>query len=189
MIETELEERIRSDFSIVPMTIDDLPEVYAIEVASYPNPWAYKCFVDEITQNQYANYVVAHVGGKVVGYGGMWLVYGEAHITNIAVSYGYRRKKIGERILVHLLEHCLRSEISTVYLEVRRSNFAAQRLYSRYLFQPDRVREKYYQDNGEDAVVLRIRDMCSKAFNERFRENCWLLREKLMGSPVYTGRN
>ncbi|MEW6203115.1 MAG: ribosomal protein S18-alanine N-acetyltransferase [bacterium] len=177
MMETVLEKQIIDDFSIVPMTLDVLPSVYAIELSCYPKPWSYKSFVDEITQNEHAYYVVAQLGSRVVGYAGMWLILDEAHITNIAVASNYRRRKIGERLLVHLLEQCLGTGVSAVYLEVRRYNLPAQRLYARYLFRPEHVREKYYQDNEEDAVVLRIGDLRSKVFVERFSENRRVLRE------------
>ena len=189
MIETAVEKRIIDDFCIAPMTLDVLPLVYAIELSCYPKPWSYKSFVDEITQNEHAYYVVTQVGGKVVGYGGMWLILDEAHITNIAVANNYRRRKFGERLLVHLLEQCLRAGISAVYLEVRRYNLPAQRLYARYLFRPMQVREKYYQDNEEDAVVLRISDLHSKAFIERFSENRRLLNEWCLEEKVSVERN
>lgn len=187
MLEIETEKKIRTGLKIEPMALEHLAEVYAIEVSVYPRPWPLKSFADELARNQYSHYYVSTIDGKVAGYGGMWVVLDEAHITNIAVAHGYQRRKIGERMLVYLLEQCARLSVNTVYLEVRRNNFAAQRLYSRYLFRSDGVRERYYSDNGEDALVLRVRNFRSEAFMKRFRENVEQLKRRVEVLPADCG--
>ena len=177
MLEIDTEKKVRAELAIEPMALKHLAEVYAIEVSVYPHPWPLKSFADEVARNQYAHYYVSTIEGKVVGYVGMWVFLDEAHITNIAVAHGYRRRKIGERMLVHVLDLAMRLGANSVYLEVRRHNFAAQRLYSRYLFKSDGVRERYYADNSEDAVVLRIRTLRSEEFAGRFRENTERLKQ------------
>ncbi|MFH1539013.1 MAG: ribosomal protein S18-alanine N-acetyltransferase [bacterium] len=179
MLEIETEKKVRSGLKIEPMALEHLAEVYAIEVSSYPRPWSLKSFADEVARNEYAHYYVSTIDGKVVGYVGAWVFHGEAHITNIAVAHGYRKRKIGERMLAYLLEQCLRLGAETVYLEVRRNNLAAQRLYSRYLFMSDGVRERYYSDNGEDAIILRVRNFRSEAFMKRFRENVERMKRRV----------
>ncbi|MEW5944960.1 MAG: ribosomal protein S18-alanine N-acetyltransferase [bacterium] len=183
MIEPDAEANVREKLAIVPMALEHLDEVYAIEVASFPRPWSRECLMSEIVRNRCAHYIVAETDGKVLGYGGMWIVCDEAHITNLAVSPGYRRRKIGERLLVNMLERAAGSGAVYAFLEVRRSNVPARRLYSRYLFQPDYVRKRYYRDNGEDAVVLRLNDMRSTRFRERFTENLARLHESLCVPP------
>ena len=162
------------------MTLDHLPEVYAIEVSAYPRPWPFKCFVDELQKNRFAHYVTALKGDKVVGYAGIWLVHGEGHITNVAVSYGYRHRKVGEQLITHLMDVGIKNGLETMYLEVRRYNVAAQRLYTRYGFVPIRVRERYYTDNDEDAIELRVRDMRSKVFLDNFHEHRAVLQRHLI---------
>ena len=137
------------------MTLADIPYVYSIEVASYPLPWPIACFVDELTKNDYARYFVAVSEGQVIGYAGQWAISDEGHITTIAVDYGFRRRRVAEQLLVSQMEYSLDHRAAAIFLEVRRYNIAAQRLYSRYRFMPVRVRERYYQDNCEDAIEMR----------------------------------
>lgn len=164
---------------IVPMEMAHIAEVYAIEVSAYPRPWPLKCFMDELQRNPFSYYVVALDGGKVIGYAGLWLVRDEGHITNIAVSYGYRRRKVAEQLLVHLIEVGLKRGMHAAFLEVRRYNAAAQRLYVRYGFRPVRVRERYYQDNDEDAIELRVENMRSREFLKIFIKRRRALNEAL----------
>ena len=149
--------------------MSDLERVYEIELASYPSPWPLQSFVDELTRNNYAYYMVAENAGGIVGYAGMWLISGEAHITNIAVDPAYRRRGIAEQLLVRQIEHSLEHRATAIFLEVRRYNIPAQRLYTRYRFTPTQVREKYYQDNQEDAIELRAEDLGGDRFISNFR--------------------
>lgn len=167
---------------ILPMKIAHLADVYAIEVSAYPRPWPFKCFLDELTKNNLAYYIVAMAEGKVIGYAGMWLVYDEAHITNIAVSFGYRRRRVAEQMLVHLIDTVIRRNMRTMFLEVRRYNVAAQMLYTRYGFVPVQVRERYYVDNDEDAIVLRVHDVHDPEFADNFRKRRAALRHVFMES-------
>lgn len=164
-----------------------LPEVYAIEVSAYPRPWPFKCFMDELTLNKLSRYVVALNGAKVVGYAGMWLVAGEGHITNIAVSYGCRRRKVAEQMLVNLMDYAMEFNCETMFLEVRRYNLAAQLLYTRYAFDPIQVRENYYADNDEDAIVLRVPDMFTAAFKETYKRNKAELAKSLKAARAVDG--
>lgn len=158
--------------AIREMRIPDVPSVYAIEVASYSQPWPMQCFVDELTKNNYACYIVAEHEGQVIGYAGQWAIADEGHITTIAVDFGFRRRRVAEQLLVNQIEYSLDRRADAIFLEVRRYNLAAQRLYARYRFAPVRVRERYYQDNCEDAIEMRAE--CSA--DERFIPN--FLRRK-----------
>jgi [ribosomal protein S18]-alanine N-acetyltransferase len=151
------------------MTIPDLEQVYAIEISSYAQPWPLSCFFDELTRNSYARYTVAELEGQVVGYAGQWIIAGEAHITNIAVDFGFRRRRIAEQLLIDALDHALKQRAFAVFLEVRRYNIAAQRLYTRYRFMPIRVRESYYADNQEDAIEMRVESTEDERFLSTYR--------------------
>ncbi|MFA6451806.1 MAG: GNAT family N-acetyltransferase, partial [bacterium] len=82
------------------MQIADVAEVYAIEIASYSQPWPLSCFLDELTKNHFAQYCVAESEGQVIGYAGQWAIADEGHITTIAVDYGFRRRRVAEQLLV-----------------------------------------------------------------------------------------
>lgn len=171
MIQPRQEKPSPLPVDITPMQTYHLPEVYAIEVSAYPRPWPFKCFMDELTRNKVAHYFVALHGAKIVGYAGMWVVMDEGHITNVAVSYGYRRRKVAEQLLVYLLDFSIQCGVKTAFLEVRRYNLPAQLLYTRYSFEPIQVRERYYADNDEDAIVLRVADLRAPKFTDVFDRN------------------
>ena len=90
--------------TIAAMQIADLDVVQAIERASFSSPWPPNAYRSELETNRLANYLVARVDGEIVGYGGMWLMVDEAHITTFAVHPAWRRQRIGERLLLAFLD-------------------------------------------------------------------------------------
>jgi ribosomal-protein-alanine N-acetyltransferase len=139
--------------AITPMARDDLDRVVAIERQCFPTAWRRESYERELL-NSNARYLVAAVGARVVGYAGMWVIPPEAHITTIAVEPEYRRRGIGERLLVALLEAAQDMGASRVTLEVRESNQIARTLYEKYGFEAVAYMRGYYPDTGEDAVVM-----------------------------------
>ena len=93
-------------------------------------------------------------GDLVTGFVGVWLIAEEAHIVTIAVREGYRRRGIGELLLIAAIELALMNERDLVSLECRVSNDAAIALYDKYGFQRLGIRPRYYSDNREDAVIM-----------------------------------
>lgn len=126
----------------------------AIERQVYPRPWSPNLFIAEMNEPRNRVYLVAKIGREVVGYGGLWCTGDEAHITNIAVEPERHRHKIGTRLLYELFQGALRLGASAMSLEVRVSNWGAQRMYARFGFRPVGIRKGYYQETGEDAVVM-----------------------------------
>lgn len=140
--------------TIQDMTLLDVDGVQDVERASFPVPWPANAFRHELSQNRNARYVVAREGDRIVGYGGLWLMVDEAHITTFAVHPDARRRRVGERLLLRLFD--LASELNAQWLtlEVRASNLAAQALYEKYGFRRAGVRRRYYSDNNEDALIM-----------------------------------
>lgn len=137
------------------MTNDDVERVWGIEQDIFATPWSKKSFYSEINENNIAHYIVATIDKKICGYGGLWQIINEMHITNIAVDREHRGCGIGKGILCEILDMAQNDELVTsITLEVRRSNFAAQSLYRKYGFAVVGVREKYYEDNREDAYIM-----------------------------------
>ena len=89
---------------IVPMRVDDLPAVHAIERASFDSPWPPDAYRSELETNRLAQYLVVRAGDEIVAYGGMWLMVDEAHIITFAVHPAWRRQHIGERLLLAFLD-------------------------------------------------------------------------------------
>lgn len=90
----------------------------------------------------------------LVGYVGLWYMAGEAHIVSIAVRETYRRRGLGELLLIGAVEMAMRRDCQCVTLEARVSNEAAKALYAKYGFDEVGLRRRYYSDNGEDAVIM-----------------------------------
>jgi len=143
-----------SNVLIKPMSEEDIDGVLNIEEKSFTTPWSREAFIMEVKKNNLAKYVVAEANGRIVGYGGMWLIIDEGHITNIAVDPEYRGKGIGNLILDGLVNICKEKGIERITLEVRRSNTVAQGLYRKYGFDDCGIRPGYYTDNKEDAVIM-----------------------------------
>ena len=111
----------------------------------------------------------------LVGYGGMWLMVDEAHITTIAVAPSLRGLGIGELLLNGLIDQAIELQAARLTLEVRLSNDAAQRLYLKYGFEPSGTRPRYYTDNGEDALIMWTGLITDTAYIQRLED----LRERL----------
>jgi ribosomal-protein-alanine N-acetyltransferase len=141
--------------------------VMAIERQVYPRPWSPNLFLSEMVETGNRCYLVARIDREVVGYGGL-ICYGEeAHITNIAVDPVHHRRKIGTRLLHDLIENAVTMGAEAVSLEVRVSNWGAQRLYGSFGFRPVGVRKNYYQEINEDALIMWVDGIRSAEFRER----------------------
>ena len=128
--------------------------IVAIEKVSFPTPWSIEAFHHELNDNPFAHYLVALLDGEVIGYGGMWQVLDEAHVTNVAVDIPYRGLGYGRLVLQALAAKALAQGCTKMTLEVRISNFAAQRLYTSLDFIAYGVRKGYYTDTKEDAIIM-----------------------------------
>lgn len=142
------------DILVRPMLEKDIDEVLDIEKTSFTTPWSKEAFTLEITKNMLAKYVVAEIQGKVVGYGGIWLIIDEGHVTNIAVHEKYRGLGAGNKIMEGLIDICRDRNIVAMTLEVRKTNEIAKSLYYKYGFKEYGIRPGYYSDNNEDAIIM-----------------------------------
>jgi [ribosomal protein S18]-alanine N-acetyltransferase len=165
---------------IEPMGILDLAAVHDIERRSFSTPWPPHAYRTEIETNRLATYLVVRVDHEVVGYAGMWLMVDEAHITTFAVDPVWRRQRIGERLLLALLDLALARQAREATLEVRLSNLPARRLYEKYGFRPVGLRPSYYSDNGEDALIMTTDHLDGG----RMRGRLDALRQALDASPA-----
>lgn len=136
------------------MTLDDIPAIVAIEEVSFPIPWTTESFTSELKENHLARYYCLELNGKVIGYMGLWIVIGEAHITNIAIWPGCRGQGWGEFLMRDVMQKMRSLRVLELTLEVRVTNVTAQRLYTKLGFKPAGLRKRYYSDNQEDAVIM-----------------------------------
>ena len=103
----------------------------------------------------------------MVGYGGFWLMAGEAHIVDIAIRVSWRHQGIGELLLISLIDLAVALNTAQATLEVRASNQAACCLYTKYGFIIQGVRHRYYLDNNEDAVIMTLENISSAAYRQQ----------------------
>ncbi|EPZ44192.1 hypothetical protein N007_11755 [Alicyclobacillus acidoterrestris ATCC 49025] len=142
------------DVVIRRMLLQDLDQVLQVERRAFTAPWSRAAFLGELVENKLARYVVAELDGRVVGYGGLWLILDEGHVTNIAVDPDYRGRKLGDKLLRTLMSLCAANGGRKMTLEVRVSNTVAQNLYRKYGFERVGLRKGYYTDNKEDAIIM-----------------------------------
>ncbi len=156
--------------TIRPMRVEDIEHVSRLERRCYTLPWSSSAYVTEVG-NPSAYYTVAVLpDGAIVGYAGMWVNMGEAHLTTIAVDPIRRGLKIGERLLLDMLEEGLSRGGDRASLEVREHNSVARNLYSKYGFEDVAVRKSYYSDNGENAIIMWANDLRSPAYQYLLRD-------------------
>jgi len=149
------------------MTDADVKEVLRIEQQSFSTQWPSNAFYQELHDNKLAHYFVGRVGGKVVAYGGIWVILEDSHVTTIAVHPGYRGRKYGEIMLLRLLDEAMERGASWMTLEVRESNTVAQSLYRKYGFTTVSTRKGYYSDNNENALVMWAGNLKSAIYKNR----------------------
>lgn len=141
------------------MTLADAETVHAIEVETFPEPWSLQSFQEEMTRSACARYIVAEEDGAVLGYAGAWLILDEGHITNVAVTKSRRGEGIGEALMRALMQYAANMGVQYMTLEVRKTNLIAQALYRKLHFIQLGVRKRYYEDNGEDALLYVCQEM------------------------------
>jgi [ribosomal protein S18]-alanine N-acetyltransferase len=168
---------------IEPMRLEDLPAVHAIEQASFTAPWPPHAYRSELESNRMAHYLVARAGDTIAAYGGMWLMVDEAHITTFAVHPGWRRQRVGERLLLAFLDIAIDQRAHEATLEVRLSNLAARRLYEKYGFRPVGLRPRYYSDDHEDALIMTTLPLSDPLMRDRIA----LRRSELDAAPAPLG--
>lgn len=141
------------EFILRKMTQGDLDEVMIIEEEAFALPWSRNSYLMEL-RNSFSTYIVCDVAGDIVGYGGMWIVFEEAHITNVAVSSDFRKRGLGKALMLELEKIAQELKAIKILLEVRPSNSSALKMYRSLEYTETFIRKAYYSDNSEDAFVM-----------------------------------
>lgn len=131
----------------------DVSRVHEIECKCFRSPWSKLALLGEL-RNDVAHYLVMEANGVLCGYGGMWVLFEEAHVTNVAILPEYRQKGRGRRLMLAMMRLAVKRGAEKMTLEVRESNAVAQHLYATLGFEPNGIRPRYYSDTGEDAILL-----------------------------------
>jgi ribosomal-protein-alanine N-acetyltransferase len=134
------------------LTYPDLPQVIGIERRAFPTPWSLAMFVLELSKSS-GVCLAAVEDRRLVGYLICSRYETVWHVMNVAVDPERRREGVASALLSELYRR-VDEEQARFTLEVRRSNHGAIRLYEREGFRAAGLRRRYYQDNGEDALVM-----------------------------------
>jgi ribosomal-protein-alanine N-acetyltransferase len=144
---------LKSKLKIRKMRVEDLEKVLEIERKSFSNPWSRNAFLYEIESDVSYPWVV-ELDNEIVGYSIHWLIFDEAHLSNIAVDPAYRRRGIGKFILEKVVESAKKKGAKFLTLEVRISNSKAISLYTKMNFRVVGIRKNYYTNPVEDAFIM-----------------------------------
>jgi ribosomal-protein-alanine N-acetyltransferase len=154
-----------NSIKIRAMAAKDLSRVHELDKMCFSLPWPERAFRYELEENSASRQWVAEKasgeGGKnqVVGLIITWLLVNEVHIATLSVDPAHRRNKIASQLICAALRDQVARGARSATLEVRSNNQAAQRLYYRFGFQVMGRRPAYYQDNGEDALILTLHEL------------------------------
>lgn len=155
-----MSEQFQTDDPVVPITrklaYADLPAVLSIERRAFATPWSLAMFVLELSKPSGICLAAADDEGRLTGYlvcsrySDIW------HLMNVAVDPDHRRSGIASALIRALLQELDRDPRLT--LEVRTTNLGAVALYEGFGFTSKGVRPRYYQDTGEDALIMWLGD-------------------------------
>lgn len=154
---------------VLRMTKEDVEDVFHIEELIHPNHhWSKDSFYNEIANNLAYYYCVKNENNKILAYIGVWQILEEAHVTTLGVHPDFRGLQLAQILLIQALKDCYKNMIKYVTLEVRESNVPAISLYEKFLFESIGMRKKYYQDNGENALIMFTQNIWYDTFKNNF---------------------
>jgi len=141
-------------YKVSLMRIDDLKEAYKIECEVNPSPWKYETFL--------SSFEVGHKGlickhdSEIIGFIIFSPINPEAHILSISVTKKIQSKGVGSLLLQSMLDQCAAMNYKKIFLEVRTSNLQAINFYQKFGFSKDAIRDNYYTNNSEDALLMSL---------------------------------
>ena len=157
------------------MLEEHLDSVLEIEADAYgAHHWSKDGFRNEIANNL-AHYICAFKENsqgelELVGYSGIWTIFEEAHITTLAVGSRHRGQHVAQAILLAQIKFLYENMVKYLTLEVRESNSKAISLYEKFGFKSLGKRKNYYQDNGEDALIMWTNNIFSDSYKALHKE-------------------
>lgn len=135
------------------LTSEDIPSVARIELMSFTTPWSEKSLFSEVYKTNSISRVASH-DGTIAGYIFVQHVLDEGHLLDLAIHPDYQRLGVATALLMDVIAELRLRKCRFLYLEVRASNHAAIRLYSRAGFRKVNFRKDYYNLPAEDAIVM-----------------------------------
>jgi ribosomal-protein-alanine N-acetyltransferase len=188
--------QLRQQLALEMMREPDIATVQEIEREIFATPWPRNAYYRELASRSSAHYVVLRQEGigerptlpmsseldpTIVGYGGMWRMYDEAHVTTIGVRRELHHRGYGRILFAGLIQSAYDMGAKWVTLEVRTSNENAMRMYEAFSFKVIGRRKGYYTDNGEDAIVMWSDSIHSPRFRRAYETNLERIEAEVRG--------
>ncbi|MGF1675694.1 MAG: ribosomal protein S18-alanine N-acetyltransferase [Rivularia sp. (in: cyanobacteria)] len=144
------------EIQIQPLSNEHLEAILELDKICFGGLWSKVAYEREMDSpnSEIQGIFSSHTGEKLLGMGCFWSILEEAHITILAINPEYHRQGMGTALLYSLIKTARDRNLERVTLEVRVSNQAAISLYEKFGFKTAGRRRRYYQDNGEDALIL-----------------------------------
>ena len=136
------------------MGLNDLEEAYKIELEVNPSPWKYETFLSSFEVGHKG--IICKNANRMIGFIIFSPISPEAHILSISVRNEMQSKGIGTLLLKSMLDQCKVMNYKKIFLEVRVSNEKAINFYEKFGFSKDAIRNNYYTDNSEDALLMSL---------------------------------
>lgn len=140
---------------IVPAEIQHLNEIVQIENEVFPQPWSMKQFKHDLHSSPHSENWVYVQDDRVTGYLFGWIVEDEYHLNNLAVHPEFQGRKIGKKLIQHIIDRVASRNVASIFLEVSVGNTPARKCYQSIGFIEDGVRKDYYS-RGDDAVLYHL---------------------------------
>lgn len=140
------------------MSEKHLDDVLRIEEADNTNPQSAQTFIKEIHDPTFINLIISN-DSVLIGFCTSQIIGDELHIYSLSVDLQYRRQGFATKLLKQLIKNAKSLSADKATLEVRVNNVAAIELYKNLGFKQEAIREKYYQDNGEDASIMWLHNL------------------------------
>jgi len=137
-------------------TENDIDKIMEIEHDSFSPPWTHGQLLEEIYRGD-TFFIVALDDDGIIGYAILQESIDDGELLSIAVLSTARRGGIADLLMYTVINHAKELGMTSVFLEVRKSNAPAQALYKKHGFEFVRIRENYYNEPDEDAVVLQYK--------------------------------
>lgn len=136
------------------MTMEDIDAVMALEAKTLHGRWTRKHFEYELNENEFAYLYVCEKDNNIIGFIDFWITFECCQLSAIAVDETYRGLGYAQGLMQIMMKQANQDGCERVMLEVRTSNKTAQQFYQKLDFYEMNRRKNYYNDNGEDAIIM-----------------------------------
>lgn len=148
------------DVTVSPISVDEIESILILDLLCFGGLWSIDSYRRELTTDNshflgvYIAKPIEPATSGLIGFGCFWAILDEAHITLLGIHPQYQRQGLGQLLLCALLDKARSIKMARATLEVRASNAGAIQLYEKYGFGTAGRRKKYYQDTGEDGIIM-----------------------------------